>query len=723
MFGYFADSPHHDPMLSFPLVYSEEDADLARRLGPVPEAEALHLSIDRGNEGPTAAAQLTLTRGPVVLLITPQWLTNPNCLSGLAASLATKRRPIFVLQHDIQLNARPTRQTYVSHWQDRYIDLRRGLEPEEGAQRTALDQYLEKTREISIGIHELLDELADLPTAQFTGAESPASLITFLQSPQQTPAVSSDPADPALGPGEAVDVLTTIKQAWQSFDAGNTDTALRSLRRTVRQDSEDTSVRYQYVLMLALAGHGSAARDELNELLDDDPYHPDGLFLSGELHTEAGSVGAARDDWERLYEIAPNYPRLTERLGSLLATHFAHTEAAYATELLRSGQERGELMAADLFTLGRLQYEQLDRTEEAKQSLFACLAQDSAYAPAYYQLAVMHHEAGQAGQAREHYRRAVKLEPAFATPVNETVFGQQDLAEDAATPSSPMKTTPDATSGTQAAEDPLPTSPAGSKGTVLITGATSGIGRATAYALARVGYRILLTGRRKDRLEDIAQDLTEQGSEVLAVGLDVADRQTTQELLTGLPRDWQRIDVLINNAGKAKGFDPIHSGDLDHWDEMIDVNLRGLLYLTRAISPGMVQRGRGMIINVASTAGKEVYPNGNVYCATKHAVDALTYAMRLDLVKYGIRVGQICPAHVEETEFAVVRFDGDRERARIYEDFQPLRSRDVAEAIVFMVTQPPHVNILDMTLQGTQQASSTVVDRSGRDRFSSNSPA
>ncbi|MEL7162107.1 MAG: SDR family NAD(P)-dependent oxidoreductase, partial [Bacteroidota bacterium] len=187
--------------------------------------------------------------------------------------------------------------------------------------------------------------------------------------------------------------------------------------------------------------------------------------------------------------------------------------------------------------------------------------------------------------------------------------------------------------------------------------------------------------------------------------------------IAGLPPEWAAIDVLLNNAGKAKGFDPIHSGDQDHWEEMIDVNVKGLLFLTRAVSPSMVSRSTGTIINVASTAGKEVYPNGNVYCATKHAVDALTYAMRLDLVKHGIRVGQICPAMVEETEFAVVRFDGDTERAKIYEDFQPLRSPDVAEAVAFMINQPPHVNVMDVVLQGTQQASSTVVDRSGRDKF------
>jgi len=254
--------------------------------------------------------------------------------------------------------------------------------------------------------------------------------------------------------------------------------------------------------------------------------------------------------------------------------------------------------------------------------------------------------------------------------------------------------------------------------TVFISGATSGIGLATARRLAADGYRLILLGRRKDRLEALQSELAAaHDTESHLLIADVRDRKRVGEVIANLPLEWETIDILLNNAGKAKGFDPIHTGDYDHWEEMIDVNLKGLLYLTREISPGMVARGSGTIINVASTAGKEVYPNGNVYCATKHAVDALTYAMRLDLVKHGIRVGQICPAHVEETEFAVVRFDGDTERAKIYEDFQPLRSPDVAETIAFMISRPKHVNIMDVVLQGTQQASSTVVDRSGREKF------
>ncbi len=252
--------------------------------------------------------------------------------------------------------------------------------------------------------------------------------------------------------------------------------------------------------------------------------------------------------------------------------------------------------------------------------------------------------------------------------------------------------------------------------TVLISGATAGIGRATAQRFAREGYRLILTGRREDRLVDLSRTLSEeQRTEVYTVSFDVTDREAVDAAVHQLPDEWRNVDILINNAGKARGFEPIQEGDPANWDEMIDTNIKGLLYLTRAITPVMVERGSGFIINLCSTAGKEVYPNGGVYCATKHAVDALTRAMRYDLVRHGIRVGQVCPAAVEETEFAMVRFDGDAERAAIYNDFKPLTSADVAETIYFMASQPPHVNIMDVVMQGRQQASAMIVDRSGRE--------
>jgi len=200
----------------------------------------------------------------------------------------------------------------------------------------------------------------------------------------------------------------------------------------------------------------------------------------------------------------------------------------------------------------------------------------------------------------------------------------------------------------------------------------------------------------------------------LPLCFDVRDKAEVKKAFKTLKGSWRKINVLVNNAGLAKGFGPINSGEIEDWEVMIDTNLKGLLYVTRAISPLMVKQKSGHIINVASIAGKEVYPNGNVYCATKHAVDALTKGMRIDLHKHGIRVGQVAPGHVESTEFALVRYDGDREKSKIYEDFIPVNSKDIANVIYFMASQPKHVNIQDVLVMGTQQASATIINRSGR---------
>ena len=240
--------------------------------------------------------------------------------------------------------------------------------------------------------------------------------------------------------------------------------------------------------------------------------------------------------------------------------------------------------------------------------------------------------------------------------------------------------------------------------TVLITGCSSGYGLETARHFHANGWRVVATMRTP------RSGLLPDSDRIQLVSLDV----TKPDSIAAAVEASGPIDVLVNNAGLAKGLAPIHEGDLGHWDTMIDTNIKGLLYVTRAVTPGMVRRRRGHIINIGSSAGKEVYKNGNVYCATKFAVDALTRAMRLDLVEHNIRVSQVSPGHVEETEFAITRFDGDAERARIYDDFQPLKAGDVADAIYYQVTRPPHVNVQDIVLFSAQQASATVVERSGR---------
>jgi 3-hydroxy acid dehydrogenase / malonic semialdehyde reductase len=240
---------------------------------------------------------------------------------------------------------------------------------------------------------------------------------------------------------------------------------------------------------------------------------------------------------------------------------------------------------------------------------------------------------------------------------------------------------------------------------VLITGATSGIGEATARLLAANGFNLILTGRRGDRLNALKEEVTQHTSaRIHTLAFDIRDPQATQEALTGLPEEFRKVDILINNAGLAVGFSTIDEGNPDDWERMIDTNVKGLLYITRLISQQMVKRREGHIVNLSSIAGKETYPYGNVYCATKHAVQSLTKAMRLDFLPYNIKVSSVSPGAVN-TEFSLVRFKGDKERAdHVYEGFTPLYARDIAETILFVITRPAHVNIDDILVMPTNQA-------------------
>ncbi|HKI87572.1 MAG TPA: SDR family NAD(P)-dependent oxidoreductase [Draconibacterium sp.] len=240
---------------------------------------------------------------------------------------------------------------------------------------------------------------------------------------------------------------------------------------------------------------------------------------------------------------------------------------------------------------------------------------------------------------------------------------------------------------------------------VLITGATAGIGEATAQLLAQNNFDLILTGRRAERLQLLKDKLvTETKSKVFLLNFDICSLEETEFALQSLPEEWRNIDVLINNAGLAAGMNDFHESDVNDWEQMIDTNIKGLLYITRLVSPVMVKRGKGHIVNLSSIAGKETYPMGSVYCASKHAVQSVSKGMRLDLLKHGIKVSTISPGAVD-TEFALVRFKGDEERAKqVYKGFTPLYAQDIAETILFVITRPPHVNIDDILVMPTDQA-------------------
>lgn len=242
----------------------------------------------------------------------------------------------------------------------------------------------------------------------------------------------------------------------------------------------------------------------------------------------------------------------------------------------------------------------------------------------------------------------------------------------------------------------------------MITGATSGIGMATARYFAQNDISLVICGRRVERLENLKKELLKH-VQVHTLSFDVRSKEEVINAIESLPAPFNSIDILVNNAGNAHGLDPVETGNLDDWDAMIDINVKGLMYVTNAIVPIMIQRKTGHIINIGSIAGKEVYPNGNVYCASKHAVDAFTRGMRMDLVKYGIKVSEVNPGLVE-TEFSLVRFKGDKQRSdAVYRGYEPLHADDIADLIYYIVSRPTHVNIGDVIIFPAAQASSSVL--------------
>ncbi len=474
----------------------------------------------------------------------------------------------------------------------------------------------------------------------------------------------------------------SIRDAWFWLDKGHSERGIELFKFAMEQYPESERLKNEYHAALEkLESKTEVAEPEETSSDIGQPMEPSeneakSYELMGDMAAQKGDYLFAKYCWDRATEIDPNYPGIYRKLGLMTSEHlqdYRETAIHYLNMAIQANPDDAELHLA---------------------------------------LAGSSLQNGDSATAEKHYTQAVMLDPTLRTPGHDEQFHQT-----VATPAKPaieITKLPEPPAA-ETAPSPKPVAEKRELLTVLVTGATSGIGRATAEIFARNGHRVILTGRRVERLVLLKTQFEEEfHTDVLMLPFDVRDQGAVHAALENLPESWQNIDILINNAGLAKGLAPIHEGNLDHWETMIDTNLKGLLYVTRAVAPGMVARRRGHIINLGSSAGKEVYASGNVYCATKFAVDALTRAIRLDLHAHNIRVSSVSPGHVEETEFAITRFDGDEERARIYNDFQPLKAADVAEAIWFIATRPPHVNIQDIVMFGTQQASATVVDRSGR---------
>lgn len=569
-------------------------------------------------------------------------------------------------------------------------------------------------------------------------------------------------------------VSDLIREARGLVASGQVEAGINYMKQAIKMYPGSAELHYFYGLILAQNTRDlNGALEQLALATEIDPDHEAAFFLLGELAELQGDFNAARKHYERLIDINDEFTDVYYRLGTVLQANFPE-EVEYAAKCFKKAAKRNPGNADAHYQYASILADVMGKTAKAEEWFLKTLEIQSKHPFANYDLALIYHTAGDAAKALEYYEAAIANNPELQTPENEIAFRGlgtpaepvvDEIAEEvpAATEESVADEEPvaleelagvaeefsipalspllsiehdtiealkqnilrleellkaKAAQVEEAAveeepvvEEPIEMPPAK---TALITGATSGIGLATARTFAQAGWRLILTGRREDRLEAVKAELIEAGVEVLGLVFDVRNYHSVAENIQNLPEEWRSIDLLINNAGKAKGLSEIQEGSLEHWEEMIDTNIKGLLYLTRCISPLMVAQHSGHIINIGSIAGKEPYPMGNVYCASKAAVDMLTRTMRLDLHKYNIRISQIAPGHVEETEFALVRFDGDADRAKIYNDFQPLTSQDVANTIYYMATQPSHVNIQDVVIYGTQQASATVIDRSGR---------
>ena len=662
---------------------------------------------------------------------------------------------------------------YMNYWQSAYLERNDGLSEVSDAEKEAYERELEAVRNIANEIGEMFSALREAKyfsweelqkdsyalffhhfqlqewheqyaklaaLDQEAPAPPPRAELSTNAPRTETPAVPG-PLVPASTAEEErseeaeQEIKQTTQDAWFWIEKGHTERGLELFRLALEQYPEHEFLQSEFQRALEQQERATNGQDKVETQKDESPPQepektkPEAQNEAADKDQEAASYlqmgenALAKGDyllakycWDRVTELQPELPGIYRKLALLTSEHltdYKETAAHYLEQALAAEPEDADLH----YRLAVLLRDHLDQPGKALQHFRDTVVLQPDHGLGWLALAKFTQEAGDHPQAESLYQHALEVAPSLKSEEYDALFLQpiEEAVEtkDVPTPKKELETPDDQA---EQAAVPQPTFVQVSEPlTVLITGATSGIGRATAELFARYGHRVILTGRRTERLEAIKEQFeTDFQNEVHILSFDVRDSAAVKDQVEKLPEAWQNVDLLINNAGLAKGLSPIHEGELDHWETMIDTNLKGLLYVTRQIAPGMVQRRKGHIINVGSGAGKEVYPMGNVYCATKFAVDGLTRAMRLDLYKHNIRVSQVSPAHVEETEFARTRFDGDEEKAKIYEDFQPLKAADVAEVIYFIATRPPHVNIQDLWVLSTQQASSTHIDRSGR---------
>ena len=534
---------------------------------------------------------------------------------------------------------------------------------------------------------------ASLDTIEKTDAELSVETIDETEMLQEVARVfdAAELADPHFDfeslINQVADSQPIVSKEALHTEGGVEKPVLLNLQADLVAEPLNNAVRYQYASELTSQNRYAEAIEQLDILLDNDRTNIDAYVLLAYLAEQQSDYILSLNSLEKVTLLNPNYPGIYYKLGRLTKDHFKKQDRK-ALRFFREAVAQDPTNADAQFHYGVAMVEQRGDFKTAMEHLHIAAEQAPQRDDVAFELAKAYFETSNKAAAAQWYLRATELNAHHKTDSNDQLFYY---------------------------EEPKIIQINDNGFTVLVTGATSGIGKATAALFAQNGYRLILTGRRSDRLETLKADFeAEYHNRIQLLNFDVRSLEDMKKSLSELEEDFKNVDILINNAGLASGFAPIHEGEIEDWDKMIDTNIKGLLYMTRAIAPQMVARRKGHIINIGSIAGKEIYPNGNIYSATKFAVDALTRAMRVDMHKYNIRVSQVSPGAVEETEFAMVRFHGDVEKASIYKDFTPLKASDVADTIYYMATRPEYVNIQDVVMMGTQQGSANHFDRSGR---------
>jgi NADP-dependent 3-hydroxy acid dehydrogenase YdfG/thioredoxin-like negative regulator of GroEL len=490
---------------------------------------------------------------------------------------------------------------------------------------------------------------------------------------------------------------TSTEEGHATTDEEDFPHEAEALKAFLASNPEHSAAHCEYAAMMIHEENFGEAQRVLDALFAKQPNNLDAILMLAYLAEQSKDYFKCKQLLEKVTVLNPDFNGIYYKLGVLINQHFKGQKKA-AARYFREAIRRDPKNADAHYQYAVIKLEHSGNYVKAIELFLQTLELDPKHSKASFDLAVAFYELGDKANAAKHYARACELNPEFKTATYDEIFHYE--------PPQPEPTPVAEVVTPQIKDNGI---------VVMVTGATSGIGKATAARFAQEGYRVIMTGRREDRLAELKESFdTEFKNKNHIISFDVRNLQDVNEVVNTLGEDWQNVDILINNAGLALGFAPIHEGDINDWDTMIDTNIKGLLYMTRAIAPKMVARKRGHIVNICSTAGKEIYPNGNVYCATKVAVDALTKGMRQDLFRHGIRVSQVAPGHVEETEFALVRFHGDAEKANIYEGFSPLKASDVADAIYYAVTRPANVNIQDILIMPTQQAGFGLIEKSGR---------